>query len=942
MNKKYTAHILSHTHWDREWYLNSPYTNEWLIPFFNGLFAMLEKEEDYKFILDGQMSMIEDYFEELSKNGFSVSDAKRKIRKHVERKALSIGPYYLQPDWQLLSEESLVRNLLIGGNLAQSLGGSMKSGWLLDNFGQISQTAQIHKLAGLNGLFVWRGVAMDPENVTHEFNWEAPDGSKLLSVYLLNSYRNVMRLAEYSDLMKARMDGEVEKLKPFLTTKNILMMNGYDQEMIPDDIQPYIRSGELDGEDYQTIQNDPDSYLKAIADENPDLPTLKGALYNGRFISVFPGVMSARMYLKLQNDEMQKLLEQKVEPLALMASQLGEDYGKSQIDHAWKLLLKNHPHDSICGVSIDDVHKDMENRSRQVYQLGNSLFEDKLAFMAGAIDTSTSKSDEALVVFNTMLKQRNAVINWKGESIYARDIPAMGFKVLGKSDSPEDSLSSDGLSAENKHIRLILNDNGSFNLFYKESGKFYENLGLLEEMGDSGDEYNYSYPDQDKRFTTEKTKASIKIIRQNPWEICFKISYTMTLPVKDVKNHTERSQITAEMPVMNYITLEADSPVVKCRTSLRNTVRDHRVRVLFPTGIETETAYAGSPFDITERPIHIDEYSEEDIPEHVRKVIVGAREAKPSTYFHTREFLDLNDGKEGLSVFNKGLPEYQIIENGTVALTLFRSVAWIAKEINTRIGDAGPEIYTPDAQCLREMNFEYAVCPHMGDAYSGVSNLADEFNNEVIAIATDVHKGPLGSQHSWIGLKDDTDCIKITGIKRSEDGKALIIRGVNLSDKSSNAVLKTAYQLKKASLTDLMENERSPVDIENGKVSLSINSKEIFTLRLDVEREKNLNIDSREIILEHSELREDFTAYPYTDYVTDEDISSEEKRANDLKPKIDDPMWRRTALEAQLSVILSKHRKDEVNIRELGFGLNEARVQRRIHDYLNTNFIKED
>ena len=106
MNKKYTAHILSHTHWDREWYLNSPYTNEWLIPFFDGLFAMLEKEPDYKFILDGQLSMIEDYFEELSKNGMSVSDAKRRIKSHVDRKALSIGPYYLQPDWQLLSEES--------------------------------------------------------------------------------------------------------------------------------------------------------------------------------------------------------------------------------------------------------------------------------------------------------------------------------------------------------------------------------------------------------------------------------------------------------------------------------------------------------------------------------------------------------------------------------------------------------------------------------------------------------------------------------------------------------------------------------------------------------------------------------------------------------------------------------------------------------------------
>ena len=65
MKSHYTAHILSHTHWDREWYLNSPYTNEWLIPFFDGLFTMLENEPDYKFILDGKRSSIEEYFEEL-------------------------------------------------------------------------------------------------------------------------------------------------------------------------------------------------------------------------------------------------------------------------------------------------------------------------------------------------------------------------------------------------------------------------------------------------------------------------------------------------------------------------------------------------------------------------------------------------------------------------------------------------------------------------------------------------------------------------------------------------------------------------------------------------------------------------------------------------------------------------------------------------------------
>ena len=889
MNKEYTAHILSHTHWDREWYLNSPYTNEWLIPFFDGLFAMMDKEPEYKFILDGQLSMIDDYFEELAKNGMSVSAAKRRIKKDVERKALSIGPYYLQPDWQLLSEESLVRNLMIGQKMADSLGGSMKSGWLLDNFGQISQTAQIHKQAGLTGLFAWRGVAMDPEKVTSEFIWESPDGTKLLSVYLLNSYRNVMRLAEYDSIMNQRMDAEIEKLKPFAATSNILMMNGYDQEMIPDDIQPYIRSGALDGKDYKTVQNDPDSYLKAVAEENPDLPVLKGALYNGRFISVFPGVMSARMYLKLQNDQMQKLLEKQVEPVALMAGLLGSDEGKSQIEQAWKTLLKNHPHDSICGVSIDDVHKDMEMRSRQVYQLGTSLLEDKAAYLAGAVDTSACKDDEALILFNTMLKERNSVVQWKGKSRYVTDIPAMGYKVVTGTDSPASTVKTEGRKAENSHFNFELNENGSFNLKYKQTGKEYRNMGLLEDMGDSGDEYNYSFPDEDLRLTSEDVKAKIELIRSEAWEACYRVEYAMDLPVSDVNDHKQRSGETLQMPVVSYITIEADSPVVKCRTSLRNTVRDHRIRVLFPTGIDAETAYAASPFDITERPIHIADYNEEEIPEHVRKVIVGAREAKPSTYFQTREFLDLNDGKEGLAVFNKGLPEYQVIETGTLALTLFRSVGWIAKEINTRIGDAGPEIYTPDAQCLREMSFEYAVCPHKGDAYSGVLELAEEFNSDLIAVSTTPSKGPLKPVQSWFRLQDPRSCSKVTAVKGSEDGRAVIIRGVNLSTEKTDLIFSSAFAIKGASLVNFLEEFQSDLHPADDKVTFSVKPKEIFTLRLELESPEMPAVDSAEVILESEAVNEDFSSYPYTSYVKEEEIDSERQRADGLKEKIEDP-----------------------------------------------------
>ena len=935
MNKK-TAHIISHTHWDREWYLNSKYTNEWLIPFFDNLFKMFEKEPDYIFVLDGQMAMVEDYFEELDKHKYNLSEYKRKIRKYVAQKRLFIGPYYLQPDWQLLSEESLVRNLLYGIKAADELGGAMSVGWMLDNFGQISQTTQIHENCNLKGLFVWRGVEMDPHDVQSEFLWKSPNGTKLPAIYLLDSYRNVMRLAEHNDIMKDRVYDEVNKLSPFATTSHILLMNGYDQEMIPDDIQPYISNGKMDNDEFTIIQSNPVKYIQSVMDEKPELKTLEGALYSGRFISVFPGVMSARMYLKLQNDAQQKALENRVEPLSSLVWALGGAYEKTQIQQAWKTLLKNHPHDSICGVSIDDVHTDMENRSRQVYQLTQSLTEQKLKELCSLIDTSDCTDEAVRIVWNTSLYERSENITFDHEAFFVKDIPAMGFKIVEKSDPASDAVVVDGLKLENNSIKVQFNSNGSFNLLHKKTGKTYHDQGLIEDRADTGDEYNYSYPNKDLIINSKDCKAQIDIVEQTSTKVVVRVKLIMELPESDAEHHTTRSAQLRELPIVTYYSIEADSPIVKCNTLLRNTVKDHIVRVLFKTGIKSQFAYAGSPFDVVKRPVHIDDYDESGIPEDVKKVIVGAREAKPNTIFLNREFVDLNDGKKGVAVLSKGLPEYQVINDDTIALTLFRSVGWIAKEINSRIGDAGPEIFTPDAQCLREMQFEYAIYPHEEDTYKGqVRRNADVYNTEVIPITTDRHVGLFKSEQSFFHANDSLNSIKFTAIKRSENGQFLIVRGYNSAEKETTMELTGLLQIQGAYISNFLEEDLNGLTVDNNGVKLVVNPKEIFTLKLLINRKSCLINDDSHVIIEQNIRKENFDAFEYAEYVSEQDVVSELERAEALKEKADHPLWRRTALEAQLSAILSRHRRNERKITELGYGLNEARVQRRVFDYIS-------
>jgi len=918
-------HIISHTHWDREWYLNSKYTNEWLVEFFEKLFLMLDKEPTYQFVLDGQTMLLEDYYVELRKKGISVSDKKAKLQKFVQSGNIFIGPLYNQPDWQLVSEESLVKNLVLGNQISKEYGDKMKVGWLLDNFGQISQTSQILENANLIGIYVWRGVEMDPKNVNSEFLWEAPNGTKLPTVYLLDSYRNGMRLAEHSEIFDARVKDTYKRLLPFATTNNLLMLNGYDQEIGPDDVLKVIKNHQKDTALYQLKQSNPEEYIKAILSESPRLQTLSGALYSGRFISVFPGVLSARMYLKQQNHFSEKLVETVTLPLATMNWLTGGEYNENHLDAAYKKLLMNQPHDSICGCSIDDVHKDMETRTDLVNIFFNDEIDDVAQKLISKIKTTDSRN---IVVFNTTSYDRDIII----ADIAIKNVPAFGYKVVRQNDQFENELVVDetNLTIDNKLIKVVINKNGSIDLTDKETKVTYHNLGLLKDKGDSGDEYNYSYPDTDTILTTKDILAKINFVKKTKEITIVKVTYDFEVPKGLNKSRTKRLKATIVIPVTTYITVKANSKVVEFETDILNTAKNHLISTVFETNIKTKTSQAGAQFDVVTRKISYADFNESEIPENVREVIIGAREPKPNKIFPHREFVDLTDNQRGLAVLNKGLPEFTINEDkNTIELTLFRSVEWVASDINSRLGDAGPKIYTPDAQCLRQMKFSYAVYPHRGNYEAGnVIKEANSYNIEPIVIKTDSHDGKLPQEYSFLKIIDPSKQLKVTAFKRSLDSKSIIVRLYNGGTIETMFKVASSYEIIKLSKTNFLEENEIVV-----KNNLLIKAKEILTLKIALKR-----VEMKEQFCQINRLdfakRENYSNYKVAEYVTEDDIKNERSRATKMAHLVNTPDMGRTALEAQLSAVLTNIRKEEEQIKELGYKLNSARVNRRVWDYI--------
>ena len=135
--------LISHTHWDREWYLTREKSRFMLIQLVDEMLTLLDDQPDYVFMLDGQTIVLEDYLE-------IRPEKEREIRVLIKAGRLLVGPWYVLADEFLISGESHIRNYLVGRNLCRKFGGNMNLGYLPDSFGHPEQMPQILKGLGLH------------------------------------------------------------------------------------------------------------------------------------------------------------------------------------------------------------------------------------------------------------------------------------------------------------------------------------------------------------------------------------------------------------------------------------------------------------------------------------------------------------------------------------------------------------------------------------------------------------------------------------------------------------------------------------------------------------------------------------------------------------------------------------------------------------------------
>lgn len=357
--------IVPHTHWDREWYQTHEQFRYRLVQLMDGLLDLLERDPAFlHFTLDGQTILLDDYFE-------VRPEARDRVEKLVRSGRLLIGPWYVLPDEWLVSGEALIRNLRLGLARAEAMGGSMKIGYVPDQFGHVGQLPQIFASFGMEGAVLWRGVGADIDETL--FDWEAADGTRLLTVYLIQGYGNFVHPPLEADRLATRLRQAAAALRPHSRIESLLLMNGSDHvEPLPG-LSEALRQVTILSDDLEVEIGTLPGFLERARREAPaERQVHHGELRSGLRSPLLEGCASTRMPQKRADFENDRLLTRYLEPLAAWLGELGGDPDPAMIDLAWRIALENHPHDSICGCSVDAVHRQMDVRFERVADIAGS------------------------------------------------------------------------------------------------------------------------------------------------------------------------------------------------------------------------------------------------------------------------------------------------------------------------------------------------------------------------------------------------------------------------------------------------------------------------------------------------------------------------------------------------------------------------------------------
>ncbi|MDD1783328.1 hypothetical protein LRP49_19340 [Enterovibrio sp. ZSDZ35] len=728
-------HVISHTHWDFEWYFSTHESLIQLIYHMEEVMDALEKGDVDNYYLDGQLSIVEDYLN-------ACPHQQHRLSALVESGKLKIGPWYTQTDQLIIAGESIIRNLQLGINLGKALGGVEMLGYVPDSFGQSVDMPKIYRGVGIDKTVFWRGLSTDVYPY-REGRWQSDDGSDVTFYNIRDGYYVGGQLIYCDDAVAL-----VSQVEKGCLSQDIALPLGGDQRYVDRNVKSRIEQFNQQlseaNLDVRLVESSYDALFDRLKAQDLPMDILSGEMIDGQVSKIHRSIYSSRADHKRLNDMLERRITLELEPLMALATRFGIGYQKELINNLWRIMTRNHAHDSAGGCNTDKTNKIIVERFEQVDQMSSAardylvrkIAESQPVLENGArltlfntlpfarehtqnLTLSTKSAGFTLstvsgepVAFDVIAQsqhyngsiQRDPKDNdpngyyYQTEIAIRHSMPALGFTSLVIEETRDALTPIDEKATyliENNRYRIEYTG-GGLHLIDKDNERRWEYFLTARDGGDDGDTYDYSPPAQD--WVIDLSFNHAECVTQ-----CGALQQRLTLSGQWMlpENLEARSHRFADTQCDYVLTLTLqDGLPLSIEFDINNQVDDHRLQLVVNSPIETKESIADTPFGFVRRP-------------HYQLQMADWRERgwkeEPCGIYPMINLVNVSDTATSLSVLAQGIKEYEVLlespsqPSGKVALTVFRSVGWLGKpDLIRRPGIASGQQYkyipTPDSQ----------------------------------------------------------------------------------------------------------------------------------------------------------------------------------------------------------------------------------------------------
>ncbi len=864
-SRRYTFHLIPHTHWDREWYLTRGQFGVRLVEMIDDLVELLEREPGIPgFLLDGQTVLLEDYLR-------VRPEREPVIREMVSAGRIETGPWYVLADEQIPSGESLIRNLLLGRNDCDRLGRRMDVLYSPDAFGHPAILPTLAREFGIEHAAAWRGIQPDGGDLVR---WRGPDGQPVLLYHLPpDGYEIGSGLS--SDPAQSRVLWQTVRdiLVWRSRGRDIAVMVGADHHAARQDLLALVEAIAALEPEHEVRLSRLEDFFRSVTPDRELVP-IDGEQRNYGHTWVLQGVHSTRVHQKRRNSRIELWLERFAEPLSAVAALRGDRDRRALLRATWRELVQCHFHDAIAGCASDAVARAIDARFDNIEGAAREIVRRSLEDITGQDpDRARDHPHEvvpSMVLWNPVTQRRRSVV-FADVTMFVRDIPVgppgtgkpgsgPGYRAFSfethsgetipvqvlnvggglerldaKSHYPDQdevdvvrvafqSPELPGLGAtvlkmqpseipapvahsrkrriENDLVAIELASNGSVTLTNKNSGRSYPGLLALQWEADHGDTYTPNI----QTIADPLRPGRVKVTDVTRGPLVSMIQAEWSLSGTGDRRRVSDRRIEVRLTLM----VVSDEAMVRCTFELINRASDQRLRARLPTGIAGLAAYAGGQLNAASRqPV--------DPSTPVSPVESVLSTAPAHRYVAAAD-------THGLGLFAPGFFEYELTRDGDLVLTLLRSVGQLSRnDLPTRPGHAGWPTPTPLAQCQGAHTIAFAIAPLAGRSNRDGARLHQMWENTFLPIQgvwlrNYIPGADLPDPNFTVELSGDG--LVVSAIKPAEQGKGVTLRCYSLRDDPVHAAWRFGIPVGSATLCRADETPLESLSLEdNGRIA---------------------------------------------------------------------------------------------------------------------------